>query len=57
MSVVLTDMENSFLEIIFEDEILEWRSVVLELIKVNFNFSFLLSHLCSVAQAFFLFLF
>uniref|UniRef100_A0A2N9F869 Uncharacterized protein n=1 Tax=Fagus sylvatica TaxID=28930 RepID=A0A2N9F869_FAGSY len=50
---VLTDMVHSFFETLTETRILEWRSVVRELMSAGFALDFMLDHLRLVAQTLF----
>ncbi len=50
---VLTDMVHSFFETLTETRILDWRSVVRELMSAGFALDFMLDHLRLVAQTLF----
>ena len=47
---VLAQMRNTNLDDVTEAKILEWKSVVQELMKESFNLDFILNHLKEVAR-------
>ena len=50
---VMNNIKHNFVDTIFAERILQWRVVVLELIRVGFAVEFLLDHLLEIARAFF----
>jgi len=49
----MNNIKHNFVDTIFAERILQWRVVVLELIRVGFAVEFLLDHLLEIARAFF----
>ena len=53
LCAVLISLRDSSTDSLSEEKFLEWRGVVQDLLKANFNLSFLLEHLCLLAHVLF----
>ena len=53
LCAMLISLKDSSLDSLFEEKLLEWRGVVQDLLEAEFNLSFLLEYLRSLAHALF----
>ena len=53
MCAVLISLRDSSPDSLYEERLLEWRGVVLDLVEAKFNLSFLLEYLWSLAHMLF----
>ena len=53
LCAVLISLRDSSPDSLYEERLLEWRGVVLDLVEAKFNLSFLLEYLWSLAHMLF----